>query len=283
VNRRSFVLCVLSMACTSPEAPASPEPAACPAAAPTTKSEGGDSPWHWRSEAAPGGSPTYLLGMMGQTGVEHCPGGGYDRTWLSVRPTIGRVSVSGPDDAVLDPLMDQPVLALGQPGEPPPRDAGGEPPAVGESCLPAQMRSDWQLNPRGMFIERGAAPALQHLRMEAVRPLHELRAKQDGDHIVVTLTNPLPVALAEVELRAHYEGCFGKPGTRSEATVIGDLGVGAQASARIPMLSASAGAPAGRREFRAYSIQLVGRGEGVVIDLDVSFDRLGVGVKCPDE
>lgn len=218
---------------------------------------------------------------MGQTGVEHCPGGGYDRTWLWVRPTIGRVSVSGPADAVLDPLMDQPVLALGQPGEPPPREANGEPSPTIEMCLPAQMRSDWQLTPRGMFIERSAAP-LQHLRMAAVRPLHELRAQQNGDHIVVTLTNPLPVALADVELRAHYEGCFGKPGTRSEATVIGELGVGAQASARIPILSDSAGAPAGRGEFRAYSIQLVGSGDGVVIDLDVSFDRLGVGVDCPE-
>lgn len=271
------------MACTSPEAPASPEPAAGPTAAAATNTEGGESPWHWRSDAAPSGSPTHLLGVMGQRGVEHCPGGGYDRKWLFVHPTIGRVSVSGPEDAVLDPLMDQPVLALGQPGEPPPREADGEPSPTIEWCLPAQMRSDWQLTPRGMFIERSDAPALQHLRMAAVRPLHELRAKPDGDHIVVTLTNPLPVALAEVELRAHYEGCFGKPGTRTEATVIGDLGVGAQASARIPMLSASAGAPAGRREFRAYSIQLVGQGDGVVIDLDVSFDRLGVGVECPNE
>ena len=126
------------MACAGPDAPASSEaPSAAEKAKPVRG--GGDSPWHWRSDATSTGTPTYLLGVMGQSGVERCPDGGYEREWLSVRPMIGRVSVSGPDDEVLDPLMDQPVLALGQPGEPPPREAGSEPPAPGESKLP---RSD---------------------------------------------------------------------------------------------------------------------------------------------
>jgi hypothetical protein len=283
VNRRALVLCVLSTACASREGPASPEAGPSQAAAEKAAEpdRSGDSPWHWRSDATVTGSPTYLLGVMGQSGVEHCPDGGYDRKWLSVRPTIGRVSVSGPDDELLEPLMDQPVLAVGQPGEPPPREGSSEPPAAGESCLPAQMRSDWQLTPRGMFIERDPAPALQHLRVDAIRSLHELQARKDGDHLVVTLQNPVPLALADVELRTHYEGCFGKPGTRVETTTVGNLGVGAQASARVPMLSTSPGEPDGRREFRAYSVQLVGQGDGVVIDLDVSFADLGALVECP--
>lgn len=64
---------------------------------------------------------------------------------------------------------------------------------------------------------------------------------------------------------------------------MGKLGVGAQASARMPMLTRSSDAPEGRHEFRAYSVQLVGRGEGVVIDLDVSVADLGVTVKCPND
>jgi hypothetical protein len=220
---------------------------------------------------------------MGQTGIEHCPGGGYDRKWLAVRPAIGRVSVSGPaDETVLDPLMDRPVLALGVPGEAPPRGASPEPTPSVEPCLPAQMRSDWRTTPRGMLVERGPAPAVEHFRMDAVRPLHELAARKDGDHVVVTLTNPVPGALADVELRAHYEGCFGKPGTMARATVIGDLGPGAQASARVPMLSRRGDAPEGRHEFRAYSVQLLARGDDVVIDLDVPLDLLGAGVECPD-
>jgi hypothetical protein len=220
--------------------------------------------------------------LVGQSGVEHCPGGGYDREWLSLSPTIGRVSVSGPDDPVFDPLMDQPVLALGQPTAAPSRGTSTELAAKVEACAPAQMRSDWRVTPRGMLIERDPAPALAHFRVDAVRSLHELQARADGDHVVVTLMNPVPLALADVELRVHYEGCFGKPGTMATATAVGDLGVGAQASARVPVLARRAGEPDGRHEFRAYSVQLVGRGEGVVIDLDVPLRQLGVEVECPD-
>lgn len=282
------MLCVLSVACASQEAPSKPE-APAGAAPPATAADADarskpdrrdDSPWQWRSDAGPSGSPTYLLGVMGQSGIEHCPGGGYDPKWLAVRPTIGRVSVSGPADEVLDPLMDQPVLAMGQPGEPPRRDPIT---TTIEPCPPAQMRSDWRMTPRGMLIERSPEPSLPHLRMDAVRALYELSARKDGDHVVVTLTNPVPVALTDVVLRTHYEGCFGKPGHRAEDTAVGDLGVGAQASARVPLLSRSPGEPEGRHEFRAYSVQLEGRGEGVVIDLDVQFDRLGVAIECPNE
>lgn len=305
MKQRSVVLLVLAAACASQEAPAKPEAPASPATAaadgktpaskPAPAAADGKAPaskpapreegtaWTWRSEATPAATPTYLVGLMGQSGTEHCPGGGAERKWLSLRPAIGRVSVSGPDDAVLEPLMDRPVLALGLPGDPPPRAEGeGLPPKV-EACLPAQMRSDWRTTPRGILIERSPSPSLSHLRMEAVRPLHELAVRKDGDHVVVTLQNPVPVVLSGVELRVHYEGCFGKPGTRAETTAVGELGVGAQASARMPQLSANDGAPEGTRDFRAHSVQLVAQGEGVVIDLDVPFSDLGLETKCPGD
>jgi hypothetical protein len=285
VIRRSLGVCVLLAACASTEAPASPPASGSPAQAQAATSEGAaSSPWHWRSDtlADTTTAPGHLLGLVGQSGVEHCPGGGYDREWLSLRPMIGRVSVSGPDDPVLDPLMDQPVLALGQPTAAPSGGTSTELAAKAEPCVPAQMRSDWRVTPRGMLIERDPAPALEHFRVDAVRSLHELQARADGDHVVVTLMNPVPVALADVELRVHYEGCFGKPGSMVTPTTVGDLGVGAQASARVPLLTQRAGEPDGRHEFRAYSVQLVGRGEGVVIDLDVPFGRLGVEVECPN-
>ncbi len=272
------------MACTRTEGPAEPQ-AASGATSPSTATakiqDDEGSPWHWRSDAAPSGSPTYLVGLMGQTGIEHCPGGEYEPTWLSVRPRIGRVTVSGPDDARLEPLMDQPVLALGQPGDPPPSEGAADGTATVEPCPPAQMRSDWQQTPRGMLMQRDPAPTLQHLRMEAIRPLHELQVREDGEHLVVTLTNPVPLPLTGVELRTHYEGCFGKPGTHVETTPIGELGVGAQASARVSMHASRPGSPDGRREFHAFSVQLLAQGEGVVIDLDVPFGRFGITVGCP--
>jgi hypothetical protein len=279
ILRRFLGVCVLSAACASSEAPATP-PAPAAAAVAAAK---GDPAWHWKSEAlaAATAAPGYLLGVVGQSGVEHCPDGGYEGEWLALRPAIGRVTVSGPEDSVFDPLMDQPVLALGQPAAAPPSGPSTAT-APTQPCAPVQMRSDWRMTPRGFVVERGSAPAVEHFRVDAVRPLRELEAQADGDHVVVTLRNPVPVALADVELHVHYEGCFGKPGTTVETQAIGDFGVGAKVVERVPMLSGRADAPEGRSLFRAYSVQLVGRGEGVVIDLDVPLEQLGVEVECPN-
>lgn len=273
---------MLSVACAKPGEPDAL--AAAQSAASEPRRGADETAWHWRSHAAPSDDPTYVLGVMGQTGIEHCPDGRYEPEWLAVRPVIGRVSVSGPDDEdVLEPLMGQPVLAIGRPGEPPAQAEDAEAAAKAEPCPPAQMRSDWRTTPRGMLFERDPAPTLQHLRMDAVRPLHELQVRKDGDHLVVTLINPVPVALSGVELRAHYEGCFGKPHARAETVVVGELGVGAQASARVHEHGRVPEEPAGRDEFRAYSVQLVAQGEGVVLDLDVPLAALGIDVRCPND
>lgn len=268
---------VLSTACAS--APAT-SPGPTVAQADAAASPG--TPWHWKAASIDSTAPpSYLLGLVGQSGVEHCPDGGPERQWLSVRPIIGRVSVSGPEASVLDPLMDQPVLALGQPTEAPPQPATLEEPTL-QPCLPAQMRSDWRMTPRGLLIERSPAPDPEHFRVDAVRPLRELQVRADGEHLLVTLANPVPVALTDVELRVHYEGCFGKPSSMTDTAAVGELGVGAQASIRAIQLSPRPGDPDGLVEFRAYSVQLVGRGEGVVIDLDVPLASLGTPVECPD-
>lgn len=288
--RRSLGACLLLLACASTEAPATP-PSASAAEAPaaeapvdpppaTPSPEPDDSPWHWRSDAIDDAAPSYLVGAVGQIGVERCRDGGSERQWFALRPTIGRVEVSGPEAAVLDPLMDQPVLALGQITEAPRRPEEPIPESAGGRCMPMQMRMDWRITPRGMRIDRPPAPTVAHFEVDAVRSLHELQIRLDGEHVLVTLINPVPVPLADVELRVHYEGCFGKPGTTAEVTRIGELGVGAQASARTPVVVRSPDGPDGR-QFRAYSVQLVGHGEAVTIDLDVPLADVGAGVECP--
>lgn len=240
----------------------------------------GESPaattWLWRADGPELSDPGYLLGVIGQAGIEHCPGGGFDRQWLRVRPTIGRVSVSGPDESEFDSLMGQPVLAVGRP-RPAPSVAMTEPV---ELCPPPQMRSDWRQTPLGVVIEREPAPRVEHFELTAMRALHELSARLEGDSVVVTLLNPMPIALRGVELRVHYEGCFGKPGTVFEAIEIGDLGVGADASAQVPKVVTRGDARPGRSLFRAFSVQLVATGDGLVLDLDVLLQRLGAEVEC---
>lgn len=237
-----------------------------------------DDPWLWREDETDP-SPSYLLGIVGQSGIAHCPDGTYDRTWLALRPTIGRVAVSGPDDSVFDPVMDKAVLGIGQPSPMPEQEPLSVTPQI---CPPMQMRSDWTETPRGMRITREPHPGQSHFSLSAVRPLHELQARSEADHIVVTLRNPVPVTLRGVELRVHYEGCFGKPGSTTETTKIGELAVGAMASARVPQRLNKSKAQPGRSEFRAYSVQLVAKAHGVIVDLDINLGALGVESKCAD-
>ncbi len=273
---------LLVTACASHEPPpAEPteppiEPAADPLAAVIAD---GKAPWLWRGDEGDPTPTSYLLGVVGQRGISHCPDGGYDRQWLALRPTIGRVGVSGPDDSVLDPVMDTPVLAIGQSTTAPPRQAPSIKP---EMCGAMQMRSDWYETPRGMQIEREPRPRISHFEMSAVRPLHELQVQPDGDHIVVTMLNPVPVPLHDVKLHVHYEGCFGKPGSTIETTDVGTLAIGAKISARVPRLVDRAKAQPGRRSFRAFSVQLVAEGDRVFVDLDARLGAFGVENDCPD-
>ena len=247
--------------------------------------------WVWRADPSEEPrNPSYLLGVVGQQGTPRCTAdNGYEPQWVGVHPTIGRVSVGGPEDPVFDSVMEQPVLALGRPQPRPVRTiesggASGDEPRDepgGMPCAPMQMRSDWRQTPRGILVVREPAPSIQHFEVQALRPLHELSARFDADAVVVTLQNPVPVALEDVSLRVHYEGCFGKPGTTTKTREIGELGLGAVASTRVAQRTTEADSPPGRRSFRAASVQLVGRADGVVIDLDVPLRTLGAGVDCP--
>lgn len=267
-----------------PQVPQGPPAPRASAAVDTTTAD--TTVWVWRADPPESRDPSYLLGVVGQQGTPRCTADdNYDAQWVGVYPTIGRVSVGGPEDPVFDSVMDQPVLALGQPRPRPVRtvepsgDPDGDPGS--EPCAPMQMRSDWRQTPRGILVVREPAPSIEHFEVQALRPLHELSARLDADAVMVTLQNPVPVVLEDVSLRVHYEGCFGKPGTTTKTHEIGKLGLGAVASTRVVQQTTEADSPPGRRIFRAASVQLVGRADGVVIDLDVPLRALGATVDCP--
>lgn len=274
--KRACLLLGLLGACSGHEPSiASKEPA------PNAEVDAADGPataWHWEGAVA-GGASHYLLGVVGQAGVQQCPEDDpFEVTWKSLRPTIGRVDISGPSDAVFESLMDKPALARGQPlTDSHPESTG----AAASPCAPIQMRSDWRPTPRGILIERSPSPRVGHFEVTAVRALHEVTARADGEHVIVQVTNPVPVELSDVELRVHYEGCFGKPGTTTQAESIGTLGVGAQISARMPQRIERDDAPKRRGRFVARSVHLVASAESVVVDLDIPLGVLGVELSCP--
>jgi hypothetical protein len=151
------------------------------------------------SEPEPEGEE-YFFAVLGQSGVEHCPDGTHETTWLNVKPTLGFVSADG---TAQENLFDQPVLARGTSTDAPKRA-----PIDAQPCPPMQMRSDWVNTPRGIRVQRTPTPNIEHFHMTSVRRLDELAVSRDGEEMVVSFRNPLPFLLVDVRLVVHYEGCY---------------------------------------------------------------------------
>jgi hypothetical protein len=92
----------------------------------------------------------------------------------------------------------------------------------------------------------------------------------------------VPVALADVEIRMHYEGCHGKPGTARREHPVGELAVGAGTRAQFPALVQAERAPGRLEPHQAYSVQVIAKGERAWFDLDVPLRMVGVDVECPE-
>jgi hypothetical protein len=226
--------------------------------------------------------PEYFIGVAGQTGIPHCPDG--KQEWLGISPTIGFIGVGGPGSENLEKLIDRPVLARGSAGSRPgPRPSATEP----IPCMVMQMRSDWVLTPRGIVVDDGNGPNIEYFNTTSVRALDELTIRREGSEIVVELRNPLPFAIAELGMAMHYEGCYGKPGSRTIQRSPDPLAAGETRTNRFPLFAEQEddGAHGAGREHAAHSLALTGNlsGEATVhLDLDVKLATMGAAVECPD-
>lgn len=253
-----IVLALLAIACT----PTDPPPTAAPAKPPATETQASEEPV----------DGDWYIGLLGQRGEPDCPKG--EQTWIDVEPTIGWTPTQplGAEESV---LLDQPVVAHGLAGEPPVARVRT---TVTAPCPPPQARSDWRFTPRGLRISRsGSGGRAPFFVRDSLRPLAELALKADGDQLVVDFRNPVPVELTDVALRIHYEGCHGKPGTLMREHPVGTLATGAGTQAKFSAIEVG-----DRGAHRAYSVQVIAKGERVTFDLDVPVGMLGVPVECPD-
>jgi hypothetical protein len=256
----------LVVACSSSAPPPSPPPAQQGAAPEPTTLAAGDDAW--------------LVGVLGQTGSLECVHG-ESRRWVDVAPTIGSTSITAGELA--EDQFDRPVIARGRIVEDPPARPS-ERSTQAEPCPPAQMRSDWIETPRGVRMDRDGSPRpLPHFAVQELRPLAELAVQTSGVSLTVDFRNPLPVELHGVELRMHYEGCHGKPGTAMERHTVGTLAIGAGTRASFPAIVQSERAPGRPEPHRAFSLQVIAQGEHAHVDLDVRVGELGAAVKCPGE
>lgn len=147
-------------------------------------------------------------------------------------------------------------------------------------CGELQMRSDWELWPKGTRARRDDGPDLAKLRVESIEVVEPFGGALHDDDVWFSVTNPFEREVKDATLVAHYEGCYGKPGTAVERRPLGTLEAGATLE-DIPVPQISMRKMARGQAHRLDSVQLIGTVEGGAFDLDVQIDTLGIDVTCP--
>ncbi|MBW2733540.1 MAG: hypothetical protein JRH20_14225 [Deltaproteobacteria bacterium] len=151
-------------------------------------------------------------------------------------------------------------------------------------CPISQMRSDWIEGMHGMRVRRGKPVGFQYLHVTAVKPFRSLKAKLRGSKVVVSYTNH---RAANVTLRVHYEGCYGKPDTMQQQRRVKDLRLGRSRSVSFSAFAerkvhfARKGVDRGRVQHVATSVSLDAPLDDVVVDLNIPLRSLGVTLSCP--
>ncbi len=219
---------------------------------------------------------TRLLGVLRRQGVATCPPPGQQQ-WVGLSWAVGEVALRGEalDDGALEPLRQRPVILFGEPlAELPPQ--AGDPPTI-VPCPVPQLRSDWVETPDGIHVQRHGA-AWPGLAVTEVRAWSGLRATRRGDEIVVELTHDLgPEPLTDVAIVAHYDGCYGKPGSTEQRSELGVVAAGALVQAVVPTHTRR-----GDHDYVAVTIALEASQPGLVVDLAVRLRALEVAdLECP--
>jgi hypothetical protein len=145
------------------------------------------------------------------------------------------------------------------------------------------MRSDWVDSKHGFRVLRSASRPAGAFAASRVEPFEGLQVSRAGDSLQVRLTNTLPVALHDVAIVLHYEGCYGKPGSSERRESLGTLQAGQTHAASFPVLDSAVSNRPERQPHRADSVEVrAGRQDNVWFDLDWSLSAAGVSVRCPN-
>lgn len=234
------------------------------------------------AQPVPSGDRIVVVGMVHEGGARSCDEAG-NESWHSLYWAVGFTPVVHGDGVgkTLASLEGRIVRAEGVRTNADVTLHGGDaPPQSGMLCPMMQMRSDWELWPHGMRSRRGDEPGIGGIHVTAVDAIEPFRARVRGDEVHFGVTNPFDAPIRDATLIAHYEGCYGKPGTASERRPLGTSESGASLDdIPVPRIERHDG-PRGR-DHRLSAVRLRGEVEGGVLDLDVPVSSLGVTVECP--
>ncbi len=159
-------------------------------------------------------------------------------------------------------------------------------PLFPEPCMPMQMRSDWLYTPSGIVIDKAGLNYGSPLDASTFEVWDGLSMERKGDKIQASLTNKgFDRPLKDITLVAHYEGCYGKPGSTSRNAKSFDLAQKATKTVEFPALLSDADKPVSPRHrphYRLVSVQVRSAMDDVVFLLDRSLYKHGIDIDCEE-
>lgn len=218
-------------------------------------------------------APITVVGVLTEDGDEVCQKG--EKRWVNVVPNIGWTSVHGASAPT--GLVGEIAIVTGEVAARP----AGVPAQSDLSCPPMQARSDWVRSKSGIRYDRTHKAPRHHLKVDAIRPFDGLTVTFDAakDTVDVRLRNPLAQPFEDVTIVLHYEGCYGKPNKLETVRTVGRIDPGKAIALQ--------GLPARRlqdfkrgNEHALAHVQVVSKGGGAILDIDVDPGALGANVVC---
>jgi hypothetical protein len=148
-------------------------------------------------------------------------------------------------------------------------------------CPAMQMRSDWIAGLHGMRVRRSGGVGFGAFKARRIKRFRSLKTKRQGDELLVTLRNPFRMNLGHMQVRVHYEGCYGKPGRTVLSDSRPELRRRGKMQVRFPLIIEKNRAGRGQVSYAAASLELSARNPKVVWDFDLPLSSVGIDVKCP--
>lgn len=222
---------------------------------------------------------SWLVGVLTIQHIEQC-NGGWDSEWVDPHHEVGFVRLIPGKGIDLKAWEGKLVMVRGRSAPLPVVEVKN----TGE-CPARQARNDWVFAKNGVRLQRSwprSPPAA--FAVAEVKAFDGLTVRREGETLHLRFTNPFPgVTLDSVELQVHYEGCYGKPNTRTRHAKLGMIAPGAHVDVELPVLSIDEDGHRGRTVHRAWSVQATTLSEGYHFALDAPMRLFESGaVDCPD-
>lgn len=230
-----------------------------------------------------------LVSSLHRSGTKACPQGAHDITFYDVGLNAGWTPVHAPG---FDPTehLGRVAVLRGAPGSLPSRPSDIPAGYSLEHCPIPQLRSDMVETPDGIRHDRGLRPEIPGFLASKVEPYTGLKVTKEGEAMVFRFENTTQRTMNDLVLTAHYEGCFGKPGAKQNASEAIVLEAGKSTTFRVPPhLTTATSAPPrkgakgnNRGTFRLDALSVSGKGNNLWVAIDTRLSSLSVEVApCP--